>query len=294
MSLPRYWEGCFNWTNGGNIGAPFQVRVTSVLGDVLTLPTSITDAQMTANAKFYFNSQFPLPTPGYGGSSSTPCVWPGPDPHIYVDGFGGDEFAKWGDWRGSTTINFADSVGCYKGNCISWNTDCIWAQVMIGYLPGVGAPASYYTNMSFWVKAAQAGYNLDVSWEGNGTVSSPQKITGVPTTWTQYVYQITDFWPGNAGFLQVFHVQTPKAIPSDRFFQFDEILLGGITIDRVNAIASPLLAGPPPVGFPGYTGPGPNTYLAPSPSHLAAANQAAGGASVLGSSICLATSIWLL
>jgi hypothetical protein len=32
VALKQYWEGVWNWTSSGDIGAPFSVRVTSILG----------------------------------------------------------------------------------------------------------------------------------------------------------------------------------------------------------------------------------------------------------------------
>lgn len=48
--------------------------------------------------------QFPLPPAGYGGAlTSGSCEWPGPDPDIFVNGFGGQNRLRWRDYGSFTT-----------------------------------------------------------------------------------------------------------------------------------------------------------------------------------------------
>ena len=77
--LKRGWTGNFDWIDMGVIGAPFEVlldscvlvahcasrqlRVTSVLGQTLTYPGTITFAG-GPNTKFSFGVQFAQPTAG--------------------------------------------------------------------------------------------------------------------------------------------------------------------------------------------------------------------------------------
>lgn len=272
--LKKIWQGAWDWINAGDVGAPFQVRVTSILNETIELPNPITQAQLTSNAKFYFAKQFQLPPANYGGSSAS-CTWPGPDPVIYSGGvFGGDLLNKWGDYRNGGTVNFVDTVGCRQGRCISWGQDSAYSQLMIGFLPGPGMPLSYYSSLSFYVKAASAGTRIDVFWfynSGSQVTSSKVTISDVPTTWTQFTFNTSQFF-ATSGRFHVLNFQVTSAIPSARYLQFDEIQFNGPSISRVKPIASPLLAGPPPIGFPGYTGPDP---AGPSPPTNAASPTAA-------------------
>lgn len=249
--LKRFWEGGWNWTNSGNIGAPFQVRVTSILGDVLTLPTTINSTDFQANKKFYFNAQFPLPPVGYGGSSAS-CVWPGPPSSIYTDALVGDGFNNWVDWGSYTTQKpvYNSATNCFSGNCISVGPTSPGA-VQIGYSSGVGAPSTYYKTLSFYCTSS-ATTKINIFWTFSGAIS--EKITvNVTTTWTKTIINISSFFPTVPGKLHVLQIQFTSTTTQPVLF--DDIQLNEPQVEIPLRISSPQFSGPPAVGFPNYNGP---------------------------------------
>jgi len=248
VALNRIWEGGWTWTLG-DIGAPFSLRVTSILNDTLTLPSQITAAQIVANAKFMFNAQFTSPSAGYGGSSSSPCIWPGPPPDIYIDALSGDNFVFWRDYGSYTTSLpvYNSTTNCFSGNCISVGPSVEFTAMQIGYSAGVGAPSTYYTSFQFYVMSpATATFN--VFWTGSVAV-----LVTTTTSWQLISIPMSNFYPTTTGSLQT--VQFEFTANTTSTVYFDNLQLIGNTVPLLIRVASPLLAGPPPVGFSGYTVP---------------------------------------
>ena len=67
-----------------------------ILGDVITFTQSISSPYPLNVTS---GQQFPAPPPGYGGAlTSGSCPWPGPDPNIFVNDFGGPYLMRWFDY----------------------------------------------------------------------------------------------------------------------------------------------------------------------------------------------------
>jgi hypothetical protein len=84
----------FNLT-GGNVGAPFELRVTSIYDEVITFPTPITEADLKPVNIIDSKQQFAIESRG-----ADECQWPGAPDDVYVDSYGGVSFLAWRFWGG--------------------------------------------------------------------------------------------------------------------------------------------------------------------------------------------------
>jgi len=258
-SLTRAYQNNWQWNGQGDIGEPFLVRATSILGDTLTLPTSISSASFSPNAKFFFGGQFPSPASGYGGSVSTSCLWPGPPADIFTNSLGGDSTLFWQDSSYTTTAPiYGNNANCPSGSCITVGPTGSNTGLQISYSAGVGSPSSYWTSFQFDVMSSSPETFL-VYWTTVNSVTSTKVSFSATPTWTSHTIFMSTFFPGTTGNLH--DLQFQFLANTTQPIYFDNIRLVGPLVSIVNRIASPSLAGPPPVGFLGYTGPAPCCFL---------------------------------
>ena len=138
MPLSRHWEGNFEWRDQGDIRPPFNLRMTSILGETITFPQAITPSN---GAIFDSGQQFAGPPPGYGGANNAlaQCVWPGPPADVYTDAFGSasafsDGTIAWRDFGGAETYVTGSQCEGGSGSCIRTDYSSAWTvEPMISY-----------------------------------------------------------------------------------------------------------------------------------------------------------------
>jgi hypothetical protein len=155
-------------------------------------PQGVTYADLTPKKIVDSGLQFVAPAVGYGGSTSAPCPWPGPEPNIFKDGLGGLVVGNliWRNW-GGPSVNYASTANCVggSGRCIDLGVLGAWSMPQIGYQTPF--PRSMFGGVSFYARTAGPAYDkLQVAWKYNGAnptaTSGYIKLTGLSGTWKKF------------------------------------------------------------------------------------------------------------
>jgi expansin (peptidoglycan-binding protein) len=168
------------WTYSGAIPQPFNIKIYSVLNDVIsmTIPTVAAEQVYTSSA------QFSVPPAGYGGSASgtTPCAEPATSPIIYDDALfkGLAASISWRDVSyGTASKDWAYSVNPKIGTkCLRVSLNAYGAVQLLRTAPfnitGVA--------LSFWGRVETGTFT---KWKVIAEGGSSTSVT-LTTTWAQF------------------------------------------------------------------------------------------------------------
>jgi hypothetical protein len=243
---------------GRSIVTPLNVRLTSINGDVVTIPINT----ITSNAVVTSNAQFPLSV-----SSSISCNYV-QDSNVYSDalnsGLSAQDKKVAQDWYTSNwslaSFTLSSTTSPRSG------TNCIQAQFTsyggIQLLTGVGIPLTYYTGVTFWIRADSAASQLIVFSALSESGAEPlQMQIDVTTSWVMKTFT----FPASLGNVIKLKWQSNIAGNTPNVYLDD--------INLVPATTTPTTSGPATTSAPATTkspsttaAPGPGTTKAPTTS----------------------------
>jgi hypothetical protein len=177
----------------GSFRLPMNIRLTSVTGATVT--KSLT--AITAGATIDTGGQFPEVSAGYGGSSIKCCS--AQDQSVLFDDLVRD---PWADWSNAATSIVTTQK--HSGSSSIRVQFAQWQLLQLG--SNLGVPLSEVAGISFWAKAGTAttaSFTVVLKSGGAGQTIS------IPTTWTKFDFQISQFATTNP--LKLFAIQSNQA-----------------------------------------------------------------------------------
>lgn len=176
------------WTifPSGGLVAPFNIKIFSKLGDVI----SMTIPSLAAEQIYMAGSQFPVPPAGYGGSTSgaKPCPVPEVSPIIYSDSLfkGLSPSVAWRDvsFGLASPISWNHTVNPKVGtNCMKVTLNSYGAVQLLRTVP---FNVTVFQYLSFWARMDGTSFNKwKVTAQGGGS-----KSVTLTNSWTLFTLSL--------------------------------------------------------------------------------------------------------